>query len=418
MPRFDAGLIADPGRRPGDDVARIWREFRAEFEQYLHLPERRLPSNYDPAHAFAVLFQLHRAFTSIFEWLIGRSMPIAQLRAAVWQSIFSHDMRRYARTLYRSLGDIPTLVLGPSGTGKELVALAIGHARFIPFEARTESFTVESLTDFHPVNLSALSPTLIESELFGHRKGAFTGAMVDRVGWLETCGAAGTVFLDEIGELDVSLQVKLLRVLQSRIFQRVGEIGQREFRGKIVAATNRDLAVEIREGRFREDLYYRLCADIVQTPTLRDQLADSPDDLPHLVQFLAQRIITDDPTEAAILADEVVDWITKHLDKDYAWPGNIRELEQCVRNVMIRGSYRPSPAAVAGVPTTVRQKLSADMLVGHLTMDELMQHYASLAFALDGSYVAAANRLRINWRTVRDKVQPDLVARYQADKSL
>src|SRR6185295_18992997 len=187
----------------------------------LNVPECALPTDHKAPHAFAVLVQLHRAFLSIYEFIIGGSMPIARLRAAVCQSIFSHDMRRYGRVLYRCIGDVPTLILGPSGSGKELVARAIGHSRHVPFDGQSESFS-EELDDFHPLNLSALAPTLIESELFGHRRGAFSGAVGERSGWLEVCGPSGTVFLDEIGELEGSLQVKLLRVLQSRAFQRVG----------------------------------------------------------------------------------------------------------------------------------------------------------------------------------------------------
>ncbi len=116
---------------------------------------------------------------------------------------------------------------------------------------------------------------MIESELFGHCKGAFTGAVADRQGWLEVCGEPGTVFLDEIGELEHSIQVKLLRVLQTQQFSRVGETKSRSFEGKFIAATNRELELEIQGGRFREDLYYRLCADQIQTPTLREQLPAS-----------------------------------------------------------------------------------------------------------------------------------------------
>ena len=157
---------------------------------------------------------------------------------------------------------------------------------------------------FHTLNVSALSPTLIESELFGHRKGAFTGAVQDRVGWLESCPAMGTVLLDEVGEIDASIQVKLLRVLQTREFQRIGETTPREFKGKLIVATNRDLAAEMRAGRFREDLYYRLCSDLVETPSLRDQLRDAPDELRNLVLFVSERVVGE--AGAPELADEVM----------------------------------------------------------------------------------------------------------------
>ena len=165
-------------------------------------------------------------------------------------------------------------------------------SRYIPFNARTERFEVDSSSSLYCVNLSALSPTLIESELFGHKKGAFTGAITDRRGWLEIAGPEGTVFLDEIGDLDLAIQVKLLRVLQSGSFSRVGETKQLKFAGKFVAATNRDLSQEMASHRFREDLYYRLCADMIHTPTLREQVADRPADLQDLTEFIARRLLT------------------------------------------------------------------------------------------------------------------------------
>ena len=215
-------------------------------------------------------------------------------------------------------------------------------SRYIPFDKRTSRLEVDSKSSLHTVNLSALSPTLIESELFGHKKGAFTGAITDREGWLEVAGAQGTVFLDEIGDLDHSIQVKLLRVLQSRSFSRAGETLQRQFAGMFVAATNRDLAQEMAAGRFREDLYYRLCADMIHTPALHEQIADCRDDLQYLAEFIARRVLTDLPEEWQALARETVDWIGAQMEPNYAWPGNIRELEQCVRNVMIRKSYTPA----------------------------------------------------------------------------
>lgn len=415
MARFDDGLQFRTDTERASRVKELWRLFAEDFRQFMNLPERSLPTHYDPALVYAVLFQLHRAFTNIYECLVGSSMPIARLRAAVWQSIFSHDMRRYGRTLYKWLGDVPTLILGASGTGKELVARAIGFSRFVPFDTKHETFSAEDLTDFHAVNLSALSSSLVESELFGHRKGAFTGAISDRVGWLEASGAAGTVFLDEIGELDPLLQVKLLRVLQSREFHRVGESVPRAFRGKIVAATNRNLALEMHAGRFREDLYYRLCADLVQTPTLHEQLVECPDDLDTLVAFLSQRIIPDEPTEAAALAQEVTAWIRTNLGEKYEWPGNIRELEQCTRNIMIRGAYTPSQRPAIKESASALDGLAENVVACRWTVDELLQHYSSLAFVREGSYVAAAKRLQVNWRTIRDRTLPELVASYRQD---
>src|SRR5206468_1890299 len=140
------------------------------------------------------------------------------------------------------------------------------------------------------------------------------------------------VFLDEIAETEAAIQVKLLRVVQTRTFQRVGETQDRPFRGKIVAATNRDLAAEMQAGRFRPDLYYRLCSNVIETPSLAAQLREAPDELANLVLYLARGIAGE--AEAPALAKETEAWIAGHLGPDYSWPGNVRELEQCVRNVM------------------------------------------------------------------------------------
>src|SRR5262249_30706093 len=164
---------------------------------------------------------------------------------------------------------------GPSGTGKELAARAIAQSRYVPFDSRRLVFADEGAVSFFPINISALSPTLVESELFGHRRGSFTGAIADRKGWLETCPPPGSVFLDELGDLDPAIQVKLLRVIETRSFHPVGDTASRQFQGKLIAATNRDLAADIRKGRFREDLYYRLCSDQIATPALAEQVGGS-----------------------------------------------------------------------------------------------------------------------------------------------
>jgi DNA-binding NtrC family response regulator len=370
----------------------------------------------DSAHLFALGFQARRAFHYIFRQIFGGSLPAARLRAAAWQSIFTHDARRYRDHLYARMTDIPTLILGESGTGKELVARAIALSCYVPFDARSHSFAADPAAGFVAVNLSALSPTLIESELFGHRRGAFTGAVHDRRGWLETCGAHGAVFLDEIGELEGAIQVKLLRVLQNREFQRIGETAPRRFAGKLIAATHRDLGAEMRAGRFRTDLYYRIRADVIRTPTLREQLTASPNDLGNLLGIVARR--TAGPEAAKRLAGEVEAWISAHLGPEYPWPGNIRELEQCVRNILVRGEYAlsdstgPLHAAAAPAPsaddgtgpptfTPPRDGFSDALQAGTLTANQVRQAYCAHVYAQAGSYEAAARRLGLNWRTVQ-----------------
>ncbi len=366
---------------------------------FLQPLETSLTVAHDPAHLMALFFQIRRAFHHIFSFLAGRTMAAARLRAAVWESIFTHDMARYRRTLYCRMADFTTLITGPSGTGKELVARAIALSRYIPFDEKRQCFVEDFAGSFAALSLSALSPTLIESELFGHRRGAFTGALDDRAGWLETCPAHGTVFLDEIGELDGPIQVKLLRVLQDRVFQRLGDTASRTFRGKIVAATHRDLAAEMAAGRFRTDFYYRLCSDLVRTPSLREQLLERPEELRDLVLFIARR---EAAGEADTVADEVVAWIDKSLGRDYPWPGNFRELEQCVRNVLVRSRYTP-PAMSS---TDALDDLFRNIRTASLTAEELLRAYCALVYAQTGSYEETARRVKLDRRTVKSKVQP------------
>jgi DNA-binding NtrC family response regulator len=211
------------------------------------------------------------------------------------------------------------------------------------------------------------------------------------------CPPLGTVFLDEIGDLDAAIQVKLLRVIQTRTFQRLGETEDRRFRGKIIAATNRDLGAAMAAGRFREDLYYRLCSDLIRTPTLAEQLEDAPADLANLLRHIARRLVG---READALAEEARSWIGRNLGPGYAWPGNIRELEQCVRNVLVRGEYRPARAERAGGERPLAEQIEA----GALGADELVERYCAIVYRASGSYEAAARRLGLDRRTVKARV--------------
>lgn len=375
-------------------AAPFYREFARLYADYLEAPGARFETAGDAAHIFACFWQVQRAFHAIFESIIGGSMPAARLRASVWQSVFTHDMRRYRRTLYQRMADYPTLITGPSGTGKELVARAIARSRYIAFDARSLKFGGAEAETFFPINVAALSPALVESELFGHRRGAFTGAIADRKGWLEACPGSGSVFLDELGELDLAIQVKLLRVLETREFSPVGATVVLRFPGKLMAATNRDLSKEIAAGRFREDLYYRLCADQIRTPSLSDQIADTPAAFGDLVQYMVRRTVGS-AGAAAECAGEVERWIGRNLPAGYGWPGNYRELEQCVRNILIRGSYQPLEAG---------DDFHARFERGALTADEVLNHYVRLVYRQAGSYEETARRLDLDRRTVKARV--------------
>jgi DNA-binding NtrC family response regulator len=386
----------------------FWKEFAAQFERMFRLEGRSLPSLLRPEIILAVCFQKERAYAHIFEKIVGSSMPAARLRAAVWESIFTHDIRRYVRVLHNRMSNLPTLIVGPSGSGKELVASAIANSSFIPFDTAETRFKADKSRLYAPVNLSALTPTLIESELFGHAKGAFSAAYKDRDGWLEKCDPHGAVFLDEIGELDGSIQVKLLRVLETRRFERVGSTETRVFEGRIIAATNRDLAKEMDADHFRRDLYFRLCADQVTTPSLAEQLNDRPDDLLDLVRFAARRALDINSNEAEKeveqLAVEVIAWISTHLGDSYPWPGNFRELGQCVRNVIVRGRYFPPWRGNTTDRLSPVEELMAQVRETAATSDELLgRYYALVLHESEGNYREAGRRLKVDWKTVKDR---------------
>jgi len=381
----------------------FYDRFAADWDHFFFRDSRRFESALHAPHIFACFRQIQYAFRHTFFSIIGNSMPAARLRAAVWQSVFTHDLRRYGRALYKKMPDFPTLITGPSGTGKELVARAIASSRYLAFDPVRYTFAGADHagdTAMIPINLAALSPTLIESELFGHKRGSFTGAVGDRKGWLESCPATGSIFLDELGELDIAIQVKLLRVLETRRFSAVGDTAVRVFPGKLIAATNRDLPSEIRAGRFRDDLYYRLCADQIKTPSLREQIDDSPHVLHELLEFTVRRVVGDDAERTLA---EVEQWVKAKLPPNYPWHGNYRELEQCVRNIVIRRSYQPmtDPAKDRTSAATLLQRIEN----GSLAADELVSHYAALVYLKTGSYEETARRLGLDRRTAKSKVE-------------
>lgn len=395
MDKYDLLIERSLSGKPYSSEVKFYYEYRDRQRHFMAIhPATRLSPSQESLN-FALYFQLRRAWLNIYRYLVGGSPAICALRARIWNSCFTRNMKRYQKSLYDRMGDIVTLITGPSGTGKELVARAVGLSRFLPFDEASGRFKLDFASSFYPLNLSALSPTLIESELFGHRKGAFTGALQDREGYFEECGQYGTVFLDEIGETDPSIQVKLLRVLQTRQFQRLGDTQLRPFVGKVMAATNKDLPTEIRRGAFREDFYFRLCADRIETPTLREMLCGSAGEIEVLVAHIALRVAG--PDAGPTLTDEACSWIAKNLGSGYSWPGNFRELEQCVRNILIHGDYRPEAIGSSGN--------AGDLLdVGHadeLSANQLLSLYAQKIYRDCGSYEETARKLKMDRRTAK-----------------
>ncbi|WP_372718314.1 sigma-54 interaction domain-containing protein [Immundisolibacter sp.] len=252
--------------------------------------------------------------------LVGRGHAIERVQYLI---------ERVART------DSNVLILGESGTGKEVVA------RNIHFQSTRAN------NPFVPVNCGAIPAELLESELFGHEKGAFTGAISARQGRFEAA-EGGTLFLDEIGDMSLPMQVKLLRVLQERVFERVGSNRSITADVRIIAATHRDLETGIREGAFREDLYYRLNVFPIELPPLRERR----EDIPALVDELSARIGREKGIQVRVGRDALA------VLADYPWPGNVRELANVIERMAIMHGDRP--VAAADLPARLRQGAVVD----------------------------------------------------------
>jgi two-component system NtrC family response regulator/two-component system response regulator HydG len=278
------------------------------------------------------------------------------------------------------------LILGESGTGKELIAQAIHEE-----SPRRDK-------PFIRVNCAALTETLLESELFGHERGSFTGAMARREGRFELADG-GTLFLDEIGEIPHSIQVKLLRALQQREFERVGGVQTLKVDVRMVAATNKDIAAEVKAGRFREDLYYRLNVVAVTLPPLRSRKGD----IPSLVSHFIQKYTESYGKEIGGLAPGTLNALLSHH-----WPGNVRELENVIERAVVLavGTELTSddlPATLRGPRPMVD---SPGKLIPGATMEEIEREAILKTLEMvDGSTSRAAEVLGISVRKVQYRLK-------------
>lgn len=352
-------------------------------------------------HYFALAFQVRRAFYFIDRGLAGTSQSMKNLRANLWKNIFTHNIELYDRYLRDRMEDFSTLLLGETGTGKGTAAAAIGRSGFIPLNKRWKSF-VESFTrSFVSLNLSQFPETLIESALFGHKKGAFTGAIEDYQGVFESCSPHGAILLDEIGEVPKPIQIKLLQVLQERVFTPVGSQKHGRFEGRVIAATNRSLA-EIREKKiFRDDFYYRLCSDIITVPPLRRRIQENPEELDLLLNLTVERLVGKPSPELSEMVRSAVD---EQLGPDYPWPGNVRELEQCVRRVLLKGTYT-GEAAFNGDTGELDRRLITGIEQGTIEAGSLVSGYCYLLYQRHHTFEEVARRTGLDRRTVKKYIQ-------------
>ena len=340
-------------------------------------------------------YQLRRAYYFIFRHLVGRSSCMQQLRRDLWQNVFTHDIIMYDQYLWNRMENFSTLLFGETGTGKGTAALAMGRSGYIPFDEEENKFTHNFVNTFTTLNISQFPETIIESELFGHVRGAFTGAVKDHKGVFSRCSPNGSILLDEIGELSTHVQIKLLNVLQERVYSPVGSDEKHRFNGRIIAATNRSIR-EIREKKiFRDDFYYRLCSDIITVPPLRRRIAQDPEELSDLLAHTVTRIVGQPSPE---IVSRVLEYIESRLTLSYPWPGNVRELEQCVRRVVLRNAYETDEALEPG---SKADSLTRQIQEGRLSAQDLLIHYCTCLYEKHGTYEAVARIAGLDRRTVK-----------------
>jgi hypothetical protein len=348
---------------------------------------------------FAFFYQLRRSYYFIHHSLSGQTPSMRELHCRLWSNLFTFNAHWYEDFLWNRMEDFSTLLLGETGTGKGAAAAAIGRSGFIPFDEKRGCF-VESFTqNFIELNLSQFPETLIESELFGHKKGSFTGAIADHQGAFDRCTPHGAIFLDEIGDVATTVQVKLLQVLQERTFTPVGGSQKQRFRGRVIAATNKPLEELRQKGTFRDDFFYRLCSDIVTVPPLRQRLHEDPQELEVLLEHVVKRILGE---ASSSLVKTIRDILDRELGRDYQWPGNVRELEQAVRRILLNGRYLGETQSRA---FDLRSRLHQEIDFGSLDAQELLASYCALLYKSHGSYEEVARRTRLDRRTVKKHIQ-------------
>jgi DNA-binding NtrC family response regulator len=297
--------------------------------------------------------------------------------------------------------DNTLLVTGASGSGKELIVRTVHR------------FSRRKQHPFVAVNCGAIPEALLESELFGHEKGAFTGAHKKRVGRFELAGE-GTIFLDEVGEMSPLLQVKLLRVLQEKTFERVGGTQSIDVKARIIAATNKDLAEAVKDGTFREDLFYRLNVIPIHVPPLTRRSSD----IPLLVDFFLKKFQKDQDTLIQSFSSEAMAALVR-----YDWPGNVRELENLIKRLIIlcenpvvaltdlpEHFYAGSDAEISDAADTLAVNKELPMLENDMNLADAVKAYETrmISHALeksDGVKAKAARMLKIKRTTLVEKIK-------------
>ena len=308
----------------------------------------------------------------------------------------SQALRSMLRDVSRVAGVETTVLLtGETGTGKELIARAIHQA-----SPRKDRSLIK-------MNCGAIPQGMVESELFGHERGAFTGALQRRIGRFELADK-GTLFMDEVGELPLETQVKLLRVLQEQEFERLGSARPQQVDVRLVTATNRDLEVEVADGRFRLDLFYRLNVFPVRVPALRERKSDIPLLVKHFLAHFQRKLAK--PLHA--VTDESMERL-----QAYAWPGNVRELQNVVERACVIATT-PVVEIEDGLQSAIVQRVSSGSLE---TLDESQRTHIRRALAAAGGKIngprGAASLLAMKPSTLRSRMEKLGIGSWQQERA-
>jgi DNA-binding NtrC family response regulator len=317
--------------------------------------------------------------------LVHQVLQSRQLEEMVGQSRQMGTLRDLVRRVASS--DVTVLITGESGTGKELVAQSIVN------------HSPRSAGPFVKINCAALPESLLESELFGHEKGSFTGAHQRQIGKFELA-SGGTIFLDEIGDMSPSTQTKLLRVIQERCVERLGGKGPIQVDVRLIAATNKDLLAEIGRGTFRDDLYYRLNVIEIRVPSLRDRREDIPLLLDHFLDVFARRYGKARPPISSAGLVKL---------SNYSWPGNIRELRNYVERLTVLeldgDLERDVETLTSSTGTSAAADPSRQEVVLESLLDAELRHIHRVLAATQGNRAQAAQILKIDAKTLRAKLK-------------
>jgi DNA-binding NtrC family response regulator len=297
----------------------------------------------------------------------------------------SKDMQKILQLIETIKNTTETVLIdGESGVGKEVIAKHI-HNR-----------SNRSSNPFIAINLATIPENLLENELFGHEKGAFTGADQQKKGLFEMADS-GTLFLDEIGELHIMMQAKLLRVLQERKFYRLGGVREHKTNFRLIAATNRDLSKEVDNHNFREDLYYRINVIPIHISALRER----PDDIPALIDFFVERYCHDNKLSIPAIDSSFIAYLSK-----MEWKGNIRQLENMIIRMLV---FNPSNLSIKNLPEELQKQenpIIKNALNSKFTLDEMTRLYIKLVYEHTGrNKKAACEYLNINYRTLTSRLK-------------